>query len=211
MGAGPAPRRRRGGSGDEVPDRPHPARVAEVPEFIRRAREAWFDPRKPRPATIETPGPGQESVWDFPRPPRLEATELEIAIEFGGRCIARTRRALRLLETSHPPTYYLPPEDVELDCLRPAGGGSLCEWKGPARYWDVVVGERVARRAAWSYPDPFEEFQRVRDHLAFYCAPMDVCWVGGERAQPQPGGFYGGWISSHVVGPFKGGPGSAGW
>jgi uncharacterized protein (DUF427 family) len=191
--------------------------MAEVPEFIRRARAAWAEPGRPRPLEIEAPSPGRESVWDYPRPPRVEPVPgaARVRVEFGGRVIADSTRALRLLETSHPPSYYLPPADVDLSCLHASPGGSTCEWKGQARYWTVVVatpaGERVAERAAWSYPDPFPEFELLRDHLCFYCAPMDACWVGDRRARPQPGGFYGGWITDDLAGPFKGGPGSSGW
>ncbi len=150
-------------------------------------------------------------MWDFPRPPRLEPWTERVRVEFGGRTIADTTSAVRVLETSHPPTYYIPPGDIDMSALRPAGGGSLCEWKGAATYFDVVAGDAVARRAAWAYADPFDDFAAVVDHVAFYCAAMDVCWVGGHRATPQPGGFYGGWVTPHVTGPFKGEPGSSGW
>ncbi len=157
------------------------------------------------------PGPGQESVWDYPRPPRLERTRRRLEVDFAGEVVADTRAGWRVLETSHPPVYYLPPEDIRMDLLRSAGGGSFCEWKGIARYWDVVVGGREARKAAWSYPDPTPSFAPIRDHLAFYAGPMDECRVDGAVVTPQPGGFYGGWITPDVVGPFKGGPGSWGW
>lgn len=152
-----------------------------------------------------------ESVWDYPRPPRLEPCVLPVRVVFAGLTIASSTAALRVLETSHPPTYYIPPGDVAKQHLERAPGGSWCEWKGQAVYWSVRVGERVAERAAWSYPDPLEPFVALRDHLAFYCAAMDACFVGDEQARPQPGGFYGGWITSQVTGPFKGEPGSAGW
>jgi len=163
-----------------------------------------------RPQRIE-PGPGQESVWDYPRPPRLQDCTKRIAIVFNGAVIADTTRAKRVLETSHPPVYYLPPEDLATAHLVPAEGSSYCEWKGTARYCDVVVGDRRAARAAWFYPNPTPPFAAIKDYVAFYCAPMDACLVGGERARPQPGGFYGGWITDDVVGPFKGGPGSGSW
>lgn len=185
--------------------------MAKLTDAIRQARAQWSRPGKPGPATIERPGPGQESVWDYPRPPRLDLCPHPVRVEFGGEVIAQTTAALRVLETSHPPTYYLPPGDVQWDFLERAAGRSMCEWKGAAVYWTVRVGSRVAERSAWSYPDPFEDFDRVKDHVAFYCAAMDACFVGGERAEPQPGGFYGGWVTPHVVGPFKGSPGTAGW
>ncbi len=157
------------------------------------------------------PGPGQESVWDYPRPPRLERVPERILILFAGEILADTTAAWRVLETSHPPTYYLPVQDIAAGALVPAGGGSVCEWKGPAVYWDVALGGRRAPRAGWSYPDPLRPFEALADHVAFYAGPMEVCFVGEERATPQPGGFYGGWMTSRIVGPVKGVPGSWGW
>lgn len=154
---------------------------------------------------------GQESVWDYPRPPRLERSPRRIRAVLLGATLADSTRALRVLETSHPPTYYLPPDDVRMDLLVPVEGGSFCEWKGSARYFDAVVdGARVAR-VAWSYPDPTRRFAELRDHLAFYLPLLDRGLVDDEVARPQPGGFYGGWITSDLAGPFKGGPGSHGW
>ena len=166
-----------------------------------------------RPKRIE-PGPGQESVWDYPRPPRLEPvpSSTRITVEFGGCVIADSTAAFRVLETSHPPVYYLPPADVDEAALtRTTDSGSFCEWKGRATYWTVRVGDRVARDAAWSYERPNSAFTAITGHLAFYCDVMDRCTVGGEVATPQPGGFYGGWITPDIVGPFKGAPGSFGW
>lgn len=158
------------------------------------------------------PGAGQESVWDYTRPPRLEPTPRRVRVVLGGVTIADTRRALRVLETSHPPTYYVPPEDVLWEYLEAApGSGSMCEWKGAARYFSVTAGGRRAHRAAWSYPDPAPAFRALKDHVAFYAAQMDACFVDDEQARPQPGGFYGGWVTPDVVGPFKGAPGSEGW
>lgn len=185
--------------------------MAEPTDDILRARAQWSQPGHPRPDAIATPGPGQESVWSYPRPPRLEPCAHTVRVLFGSEVIAHTDNALRLLETSHPPTYYVPPADVTWAWLERAVGTSTCEWKGAASFWTVRVGDRVATRAAWSYGDPFPEYAALADHVAFYCAAMDACLVGGERAQPQPGGFYGGWITAHVVGPFKGGPGTSSW
>ncbi len=162
------------------------------------------------PRRIE-PGPGQESVWDYPRPPRLERVAERIRILFAGAVLADTVSAWRVLETSHPPTYYLPPDDIAPGALQPAGGGSICEWKGPALYHDVTIGGRRAPRVGWSYPKPLHPFEPIAGHVAFYAGPMDACFVGDERAEPQPGGFYGGWLTSRIVGPVKGGPGSWGW
>lgn len=163
--------------------------------------------------TIERvePGPGQESVWDYPRPPRLEPVAERLRVVFGGVVIADTTRGYRVLETSHPPVYYFPAEDVAAEHLRPASGSSLCEWKGAARYYDVVAGDRISEDAAWAYPTPMPDFAPIAGALAFYAGRVDEAWVGDERATPQPGGFYGGWVTSRVVGPFKGGPGTMGW
>lgn len=164
----------------------------------------------PRPIPIP-PESGQESVWDFPRPPRMERTSKRIEVAFAGEVIADTTRAFRFLETSHPPTYYIPPDDVRRDLLLASAHRSFCEWRGQAESWTVRVGQREATNAAWSYPKPMAPFEEVVGYLAFYCAAMDVCRVDGEVAQPQPGAFYGGWITNDVVGPFKGEPGSWGW
>ena len=163
---------------------------------------------RPRP---ETPGPGQESVWDYPRPPRLEPFSGSITVELGGEVIASSGKAWRVLETSHPPTYYLPRSAFADGVLREAPGESWCEWKGRARYFDLVTPARVARKAAWNYPDPSPGFDAIRDAVAVMAGLVDRCTVNGETVVPQPGGFYGGWITGNVVGPFKGGPGSLGW
>jgi len=157
------------------------------------------------------PGPGQESVWDYPRPPRVERSGRHVQVMFDGEVIADTRRAVRVLETSHPPVYYIPPEDIRPGTLVTTERTSWCEWKGQARYYTVRSGDRVARDAAWTYPDPVPGYEAIKGHVAFYPAPMDGCYVDGERVRPQPGGFYGGWITDDVVGPFKGGPGTTGW
>jgi len=157
------------------------------------------------------PGPGQESVWDYPRPPRLEPTSRRIRVLFAGITLVDSRRAIRVLETSHPPVYYVPTDDIRMEFLRPNLARSLCEFKGVASYYDVVVGERIAPQAAWSYLHPTPAFEAIRGHLAFYAAPMDACYVDDELVTPQPGGFYGGWITSDIVGPFKGEPGTWGW
>lgn len=162
----------------------------------------------PRPDPI---GPGQQSVWSFPRPAIAEPTSARIVIEHAGLIIADTRASIRTLETSHPPSYYIPPVDIQAGALRPGQGGSFCEWKGVAVYWDVVIGDVVLPAVGWSYPDPTRAFAMLRDHVAFYAAPFDRCSVDGETVVPQPGGFYGGWITSAVAGPFKGVPGSRFW
>jgi len=163
---------------------------------------------RPRP---DPPGPGQESVWSYPRPAVAEPTTARILIEHCGVIVADTRSSIRTLETSHPPSYYIPPADIAPGVLRQAEGRSFCEWKGVATYWDVVIGDLVLPRVGWSYSAPTPGFASLRDHIAFYAAPFDRCSVDGETATPQPGGFYGGWITSGLAGPFKGVPGSQYW
>ncbi|NNJ09926.1 DUF427 domain-containing protein [Chloroflexales bacterium ZM16-3] len=157
------------------------------------------------------PGPGQESVWDYPRPPRIEPVNRQIRIIFNGVEIANTRRAFRALETSHPPGYYLPPDDIQMQYLHRTARSSLCEWKGRAAYYTLTVGERSVKDVAWCYPQPTADFAPLAGYVSFYAGPMDACYVGDELVTPQPGEFYGGWITSEIVGPFKGGPGSWGW
>ena len=164
----------------------------------------------PRP-TPDTPGPGQESVWDYPRPPRLEEFNGSITVELGGEAIASTRRAWRMLETSHPPTYYLPRDCFRDGALRSTGGSAWCKWKGQASYFDALGGKKVAARAAWTYVRPTRGFAAIAGAVAVMAALVDRCTVNGEVVQPQPGGFYGGWVTTWVVGPFKGTPGSQGW
>lgn len=154
----------------------------------------------------EKPGSGQESVWDYPRPPLVEPTAKHIEVVFGGTTIADTTRALRVLETSHPPVYYIPLGDIDRGVLLSNGHATYCEFKGEACYFDVSVDGRTAEDAAWTYEKPSPGFEALRGHVAFYPRPMDECRVDGEVARPQPGAFYGGWITSDVVGPFKGEP-----
>lgn len=157
------------------------------------------------------PGPGQESVWDYPRPPRVEPTSRRIVVEHAGVVIADSRRALRVLETSHPPVYYVPLDDVRRDLLEESSSRTFCEFKGEAGYLDLVVGDERVRDAAWYYPEPVAGYESLRNHVAFFPQKVDACFVDGERAVAQPGSFYGGWITRDVVGPFKGGPTTSGW
>jgi uncharacterized protein (DUF427 family) len=152
-----------------------------------------------------------ESVWDYPRPPRVEASARRIRIVCGGVTIVDTTNAIRVLETSHPPVFYVPPADVAPAVLRPIAHRTFCEFKGVASYWDVTAGGRHVPAAGWSYPDPSPGYETLRDHLAFYPSKMDACFVDDEQVTPQEGDFYGGWITSEVTGPFKGGPGTRGW
>ena len=156
------------------------------------------------PKRIE-PGP------DYPRPPRIEPTHRRIQVVFGGEVIAETTRALRVLETSHPPGYYIPPEDVRQEFLRPSSRSSFCEWKGRAAYHHIVVGDCRSEDAAWSYPAPVRAFEPIRGYISFYPGRVDACFVDDKQVSPQEGGFYGGWITSDLVGPFKGEAGSWGW
>lgn len=164
--------------------------------------------RRPTPDPI---APGQESVWDYPRPPRVERVDARVTIDLGGERILDTTDVVRVLETSHPPVYYLPIAAFVDGALEPAAGSSFCEWKGAARYLDVRGGDRLVPGAAWNYPRPAAGYETLADRVAVYAGDMDACEVAGERVRPQPGGFYGGWVTSSVAGPFKGVPGSNGW
>lgn len=157
------------------------------------------------------PGPRQESVWDYPRPPGLEQTPKHLRVIFNGQTVAETRRGLRVLETSQPPTYYLPPEDVRQELLTRTGYRTLCEWKGVALYFSLQVQGKVSQNAAWTYPNPSAGYEALRDYIAFYPSRVDVCSVNDALVSAQEGDYYGGWITPDVVGPFKGGPGTEGW
>jgi uncharacterized protein (DUF427 family) len=176
-----------------------------------RARTVVTAGTTPPPANRVVPFAGQESVWDYPRPPRVEPVPERIRVVAGGIVVADSTRSIRVLETAGPPVYYLPPDDVRADLLEATGHTSECEWKGRARYHALVLADREVVNIAWSYPEPSPGYEAIRDHLAFYAWQVDEAWVGDERATPQPGRFYGGWITSRIVGPFKGGPGSFGW
>ena len=164
-----------------------------------------------------------ESVWQYPRPPRLEASTRHLRIEHAGLILAETNQSLRVLETSHPPVYYLPPNDVAMEYLRPSRrSGSVCEFKGAATYWTLDLsrgmekpeagrGALVVLDAAWCYENPLKDYAALRGYFAFYASRVDACYVDDERVIAQPGDFYGGWITSDIVGPFKGGPGTLGW
>jgi uncharacterized protein (DUF427 family) len=157
------------------------------------------------------PGPGQESVWDYPRPPALEDSTKLIQVVFNGVAIAETRRAKRVLETSHPPVYYVPSQDVRMEFLRESPLATWCEWKGLALYYDVEVDGKKAAAAAWYFPLPTQIYEPMKGYIAFYPQVMDACFVDGERVQAQGGDFYGGWITRDIVGPFKDGAAPAGF
>lgn len=158
------------------------------------------------------PGPGQESVWDYPRPPRVEAVPERLRVIVAGETLADTTGGLRVLETAGPPVYYFPPADVRMDRLVRSPHATACEWKGEAGYWtyDDGSGRRI-ENIAWSYERPLPGFESIAGYLAFYARLVDEAWVGDERATPQPGRFYGGWVTSRIIGPFKGEPGTSGW
>jgi uncharacterized protein (DUF427 family) len=165
----------------------------------------------PEPATgIAENGRARESVWDYPRPPRIEPVGRRVRVALGDETIVDEPDAIRVLETAGAPTVYVPVEAVSDGVLHPAPGGSFCEWKGAAVYWDVVAGGLTAARAAWSYPNPNEAFAELRGLVSFYPALVE-CRLGDELVRPQPGGFYGGWVTAEIAGPIKGSPGSEGW
>jgi uncharacterized protein (DUF427 family) len=157
------------------------------------------------------PGEGQESVWDYPRPPRVEPTGKRVQVIIDGVIVADTTRAKRVLETSHPPVYYIPPEDVRIEFFTANRHATMCEYKGAASYYDADVNGRRIANVAWFYRQPSPGFETIRDHLAFYPSKVDAALVDGEQVQAQEGDFYGGWITKEIVGPFKGGAGTWGW
>lgn len=159
----------------------------------------------------QTPLYNQESVWDYPRPPRVEATKKHIQVVFNSVTIADTTRALRVLETSHPPVYYIPPTDIKMEYLTATARQTFCEYKGAASYWTVRLNGKVGENFAWSYQNPAPGYEAIKNHLAIYPSRVDACYVDGEQVAAQEGDFYGGWITSDIVGPFKGGPGTWGW
>lgn len=158
-----------------------------------------------------TPKPGQESVWDFPRPPKLVASSFHVKVVFAGITIADSCHCYRVLETSHPPTWYIPPADILTQYLHSETHATVCEFKGQASYWSLTVKDRTAPLAAWSYENPNKRFAPIKGYMAFYAARVDECYVNDEKVDPQAGDFYGGWATSDIVGPFKGGVGTWGW
>ena len=183
--------------------------MTDDPHAVGRAR--WRSFSRGRPRDVPRPGPGQESVWDYPRPPRLEPVAARVRVELAGELLADTTRCLRVCETASPATYYLPAEDVRRDLLEPSTRTSFCEWKGAARYWSARVGARFVPDVAWSYPRPDPPFEALAGHFAFFAGRVDACYVDDDLVTPQPGGFYGGWVTPNVLGPFKGEPGTEGW
>jgi uncharacterized protein (DUF427 family) len=159
----------------------------------------------------EKPKKGQESVWDYPRPPKLEKVTSSVEVFFGGRRIASTNKALRILETSHPPTVYIPVQDIESDCLIRSNQTTFCEWKGKGNYYHLQSEELKVENAAWYYPKPKATYAELKNCIAFYPSKVDACFIDGQKVVAQQGDFYGGWITSKIVGPFKGAPNTFGW
>ena len=182
--------------------------LGEAPDWLRAARDKWINTGAARPPFAHQPGPGQESVWDYPRPPAVRPDPRLVVVGEDDDPIARSTRALKVMETAGPPVFYLPFADVGFDRLVELRGSSVCEWKGAARYWALSDGSD--RAVAWDYPKPFAEYPELVDHVAFYPGRVR-CTVAGERVRAQPGEFYGGWVTDDVVGPFKGEPGTEGW
>ncbi len=181
-----------------------------LPRGMAAARAKWRWNGSQRPPFADAPPPDGESVWDYPRPPRMAPDHRRVTVSVDGRMLVDTSSSVRVLETASPPTFYLPPHVVADGVLQPVAGESWCEWKGRAAYFDVVLPARRITRSVWCYPDPFPEFAALAGWLAFYPAAFE-CRVDGERVQPQPGGVYGGWVTAELAGPWKGGPGTAHW
>ena len=190
---------------------PNKAEVqAEVAHFRTTIR------RRPPDSLIEPAGPGEESVWDFPRPPAVQPVSARLSVVFADQVIAETAAGLRVIETAGAPVYFFPPGDVRMDLLRAVPDRwSLCEWKGVAVNFDIVAAGRTSISAAFAYPDPLDDlgrgFDRIKDYIAFYASRVDAARIGETKAAPQPGGFYAGWVTPALRGPIKGRPGSEGW
>ncbi len=185
--------------------------MPDPPGDLERERQRWRELKRVRPREIETPGQGQESVWDYPRPPRVEPEARRLRVELAGVVVAESTRGRRVIETASPPVYYMPPADVRTELLEPSSRSTFCEWKGIARHWSLRVGDRLVLDACWSYPEPDRGFGLLKDWLAFYPGRVDTCHLGDDRVSAQPGGYYGGWITAGITGPFKGGPDSESW
>ncbi len=184
--------------------------MPELPEWAKAGRERWQFDGSTRPAFADAPGLGEESVWDYPRPPKIVTNRRKVTVKYKSRLIANSNQSLRVLETAGGPVFYLPPEHVDTDALRLAALHTRCEWKGVASYWHLMIGDQQLRHVAWCYPDPFPEFAGIQGYFSFYPAKLD-CFVDDEQVKPQPGGLYGGWMTGDVKGPVKGDPGSEWW
>lgn len=195
--------------------------MAELPDKdwllsrVGASRASWAN--APRPENIDPAGPGEESVWDYPRPPEVRDVVGNVQVSHGGRQIADSATALRVVETAGAPVYFISADDVDLSCLRENDYVTVCEWKGAAQHLDLVLpdGGGVVENAAFTYPDPFDDlgcgFSRIAGRIAFYPSRVDACFVNGEQVTPQPGNYYAGWVTAHIRGPIKGVPGSQDW
>ena len=188
-----------------------PSDLTDVPPELHGEVLKWRTVERLRPEHIVLAGPGQESVWDYPRPPRVEPVSATITVVFHGLTLASSQNAYRVIETSGAPVYYIPQSDINMECLEPSDRQTLCEWKGTSAYFNVNVNNHTAADAAWTYPQAWGEFAVISGYIAFHPAQMSECWVNQELARPQPGNYYGGWVTDAIVGPFKGEPGSEGW
>ena len=170
----------------------------------------WKFTGNKRPGFAIEPAQGQESVWDYPRPPICVQDSREVIVRCGDVVVAKSTQTIRVLETASPPTFYLPPADVNLETLKKTPGSSFCEWKGAATYWSLDLGDTKIKDVGWSYESPSQRFVSIQSYLSFYPAKLD-CTVDGDLVRPQPGGFYGGWVTAEIIGPYKGEPGTGGW
>jgi uncharacterized protein (DUF427 family) len=181
-----------------------------LPEWIEVARSKWQYRGQERPPWAQPPSPGQESVWDYPRPPHLMSDHRRVVVCVKGKVLANSSSALRLMETASPPTFYLPPGDLDISRLVLTDISSVCEWKGTAQYWVLQGAEKQGEPVAWAYPHPYPEFASLTGYVSFYPGRVE-CYVNHERVRPQPGGLYGGWVTQEIIGPYKGQPGTAQW
>ncbi|MGI9533703.1 MAG: DUF427 domain-containing protein [Thermodesulfobacteriota bacterium] len=184
--------------------------MSDLTDQIAQARAKWKYRGDIRPEYAVNPEKGQESVWDYPRPPKIDPDKRTVVVKYESELIAESTGTVRILETSSPPVFYIPEKDIELSLLKEGTGSSLCEWKGNAKYWDVITEIKIFENAAWSYPEPFPGYEEIRDYISFYPSMLE-CYVDGERVLPQQGGYYGGWVTTEIVGPYKGEPGTGGW
>ena len=178
---------------------------------IPEKAQKWRRLKRNKPVDVVSPGPGQESIWDYPRPPKVELFTGRISVIFADVTIAVTSKSYKVMETASPPCYYISQGDINMEYLFRSPHSSLCEWKGMANYWSVRVRDKVSENAGWSYEAPWDGFEIIKDCIAFYAGRVDECYIDDEKVKPQPGNFYGGWITSNIVGPFKGERGTEFW
>lgn len=184
--------------------------MSDISEQIKRARLKWKFRGDSHPDFADIPESGQESVWDYPRPPAIDPNKRNVIVSFDQIVVAESINTIRILETASPPVFYIPQDDIDINLLGEKSGSSICEWKGAAVYWDVIVNSERIFNAGWSYPRPFPGYEQIANYIAFYPSKLD-CFVDGEKVRPQPGEFYGGWVTSDIAGPFKGERGSEWW